>query len=68
MVNKRRKRRKKDERSSVSESYLRRGLLWAMAFCMLFFAVIGGRIIRECHHDFETRSEVLQGVSQHLGY
>ncbi len=44
MVYKRRKRKKRNERSSVPESYLRRGLLWAMALCTLFFAVIGGRL------------------------
>ncbi|MBE6984268.1 MAG: PASTA domain-containing protein [Ruminococcaceae bacterium] len=43
-VRKRRKRSKKSEKSSVSDSYLRRGLIISMAFCVLFFAIIGGRL------------------------
>ncbi len=43
-VRRRKKRPTRTAKSSVSNIYVRKAMLFTMAFCVLFFAVIGGRL------------------------
>ncbi len=57
-VRKRRKRSKQTVKSSVSDSYLRRGLLFAMVGCVVLFAVIGGRLSYLMIHKHDEYEEL----------